>query len=355
MNTVMNVSTIEFTSNKGGRKIAHAGYCYNFDGVLVDGQTTSWRCEKKNTCCAHVYTIGGEVVETLNEHSHPSDPARVKAKLALLDMKERAANTSETTSNVLRTSLANLPDCVLGVLPSAASLKKTIRGVRKEISKPPPVPTNLVELIIPAEYAIYKPTESTADKFLLADSGPGAERVLIFGRERNIREMRHSNSWWVDGTFSIAPSPFYQVFVVLAEVNGGVLPFLHILLPGKSGRLYENMFGMVKELDPNIDPKVINCDFELAIMNSARAVFPNVSIAGCYFHLASNVRKQVAALGLREACDNDPEMACHARMLVSLAFVPPDDVEYAFETLADVMPEELKDLANYFEDTYIGR
>lgn len=44
-------------------------------------------------------------------------------------------------------------------------------------------------------------------------------------------------------------------------------------------------------------------------------------------------------------------------MIVSLAFVPPENVAEAFDTLVENenFPPEAQEIANYFEDNYIGR
>lgn len=42
-------------------------------------------------------------------------------------------------------------------------------------------------------------------------------------------------------------------------------------------------------------------------------------------------------------------------MLPALAFIPPDSVIDAFETLQETMPPEADPIIDYFEDTYIGR
>ena len=42
-------------------------------------------------------------------------------------------------------------------------------------------------------------------------------------------------------------------------------------------------------------------------------------------------------------------------MSVSLAFVPADTLYGVFESLQDIMPQELEELTNYFEDTWISR
>lgn len=159
----------------------------------------------------------------------------------------------------------------------------------------------------------------------------------------------------MDGTFSITPAPFYQVYVVLAELHDAVHPFLYVLLSNKTQKTYTRMFSMIKDLDDNIQPEVINCDFEIAAINSIRECFPGAQIAGCYFHLMQNLRKHVMTAGLAHLYQTDTEFAMFAKMIGALAYVPVDDLEMAFEALFDAAPTELEPVLNYFEDTYIGR
>ena len=42
-------------------------------------------------------------------------------------------------------------------------------------------------------------------------------------------------------------------------------------------------------------------------------------------------------------------------MIPALAFVPIDEVVGAFEELSEILPPESRPVADYFEDSYIGR
>ncbi len=52
---------------------------------------------------------------------------------------------------------------------------------------------------------------------MIADDGVGDQRIIIFGRQHFLDVLAQSNTWFIDGTFSIAPRLFSQVYALLAE------------------------------------------------------------------------------------------------------------------------------------------
>ena len=73
-----------------------------------------------------------------------------------------------------------------------------------------------------------------------------------------------------------------------------------------------------------------------------------------FFHLFQNLKKHLASENLLTHNIN-PEFALHSRMIVSLAFVPQENLIEAFTNLENVLPIELKPILSYFTNTYIGR
>ena len=63
--------------------------------------------------------------------------------------------------------------------------------------------------------------------------------------------------------------------------------------------------------------------------------------------------------GLQEHYINDPEFAFHLRMIIALAFAPPNDVQNSFDQLAALIQNQYGNGADgvldYFEDNYLGR
>jgi len=55
---------------------------------------------------------------------------------------------------------------------------------------------------------------------------------------------------FMDGTFSVAPPLFEQVFVMLVKRGGYVFPVLFAVLRNKQQVTYDRLFGLIKEVWP---------------------------------------------------------------------------------------------------------
>ncbi|XP_018494481.1 uncharacterized protein LOC108864064 [Galendromus occidentalis] len=240
-------------------------------------------------------------------------------------------------------------------MPKRSAPRKTVQSVSIQKAQAPAPPVNLVDLRIPPEYTIYNASPEESGQFLLKGSGPESDRILIFGRGHNIGELRHSKTWFIDGTFSLVPPLSRQVYVILAEKNSGVHPFLYVFLPNKTEITYTRMFVMFKCLHEHIDPEIMNCDSEMAAINAIRTTFPNARVASCFFRLVGNMTKHLGSSGLTSRYNNEENFACFAKMITSLASVPPGDIEGALAALAEEIPPELQPLLFGFEDNCIGR
>lgn len=121
----------------------------------------------------------------------------------------------------------------------------------------------------------------------------------------------------------------------------------------KKAETYEEIFGALLSLKPELKPEHVLIDFEQAAIKALRKMFPDAIIHGCNFHFAQ--RKY----------GEDPDFALKIRWLLALAFVPAKYVETAFAAIAESefyaeneasehnVP--IQTLLNYVEATYVGR
>ena len=94
-----------------------------------------------------------------------------------------------------------------------------------------------------------------------------------------------------DGTFRTAPSTalgrFYQNLMLHAKYEGHVMPFVKAIMTGKSGALYRAVFQKIKEILPDsVKPDTVMSDFETALQDGLKDIFPDANVTGCWFHFS---------------------------------------------------------------------
>jgi hypothetical protein len=74
-------------------------------------------------------------------------------------------------------------------------------------------------------------------------------------------------------------------------------------LPGKSQATYTRFFTLIKDkiADSGLvfSPTSAMTDFETAVHNSIRDVFPDINTEGCFFHFTQSIWRKAQATGLQ--------------------------------------------------------
>ena len=94
-------------------------------------------------------------------------------------------------------------------------MKRIIRNVQRGVL--PKDPATLQELTIDGEWS----QTSREEPFLIHDSGPGSHNmVIVFASEIGLRHLATKDTWYMDGTFKVAPKLFEQVYIIRARSSG---------------------------------------------------------------------------------------------------------------------------------------
>jgi hypothetical protein len=72
-------------------------------------------------------------------------------------------------------------------------------------------------------------------------------RIIMFSTNSNLEYLASSKYWICDGTFKMAPSLFYQLYVIIGEVVDVNVPLVYILLKNKTKDIYNLMFSVLKQ------------------------------------------------------------------------------------------------------------
>jgi len=129
----------------------------------------------------------------------------------------------------------------------------------------------------------------------------------------------------------------------------------------RNTRSYVRVLTELKRLQPALNLTTVMTDFEQAAILAWSTVFPNATQRGCLFHLSQCIWRHLQQIPeLQQRYTTDADFALAIRQLAALAFVPTDDVTTAFDDLMESIfyqanSDILRDLVNYFEDTWIGR
>lgn len=119
--------------------------------------------------------------------------------------------------------------------------------------------------------------------------------IICYSSHFQIECIPNAEVIFVDGTFSIAPSGFAQVLVILGQTPNMNLPLAYFLLPDKKQETYEKAFTMFRmEAKPSFRKGVtFITDFEKAELNAVKkCLMEKDSILQlCYFHFCQAMAK----------------------------------------------------------------
>jgi len=381
----------KFLSTKRGQPqlVDPFNYHYNKESQKKVTEPTKeyWYCPRRRStvdpfCPGKALTIGNTIKWT-KPHNHSANPIEIKVKAAKEKVLQKARDNP-----TLQTAQLMAEWCQETSKPEerskAGSLKTMERSLQREKAKVrehPPVPKTFDDFAnIPEHFR----TTFDGQKFLISnvrlDNG---ERILIFSSFFGLDLLRKSENWMVDGTFSIAPEPFKQVYSILAEADNKAYAAVFSFLPNKRSGTYKCLFEEVHHHLTvssliQLELRHLLVDFESAVIKEFRSVFGRqVGVTGCLFHFKKNLRSHMCALPhLQSYHCRDASFHAFMDSLSALAFVPVDLVHVYYRDLIDIelprvlevldgnkeVSDEVKDgireslnsFLDYFEKTYVG-
>ena len=95
----------------------------------------------------------------------------------------------------------------------------------------------------------------------------------------------------MDGNFKLAPQgyPFHQVYIIRGKVGETASTLVYCLMESLDQAAYIELLNILRQQCNNrgivLQPTHVHVDFELAVHNAIRIVFPNTNLAGCFYHL----------------------------------------------------------------------
>ena len=177
-------------------------------------------------------------------------------------------------------------------------------------------------------------TTVKGEPFILFDSGPGKDRIIVFTTKANLDILQRTVHIYMDGTFKISPTIFFQLYTIHGFIRSTSFPLIYALLPNKIKETFTRLLEEVKKLIAEFHPQSFLIDYEMAMYGAIRAVFPEASIRGCFFHFSQALYRKLwfeAKIRHRQR-----EFAQQMKLL------------------AESLPQDAGQIVDYFEETWIG-
>ena len=229
-------------SRKGGNIAVFECHTYTKNRNLAR-ERTYWNCRKKEklACRGVLILDSSNNVESSTEHNHVASASEAQADETLAALRKRARKSLIKPRRLHSDLVQQIPLEVTSHLPSAHNLARMVRRQRETHM---PVPTRLEDIDLES----YFGKSELGSECVLYDSGSSDPNRIIVFKAEDFRYLHEAATWIMDGTFSICPPLFLQLYTIHVELFGGVFPVLFALLPNKTTSTYERLFREIRHV-----------------------------------------------------------------------------------------------------------
>lgn len=161
-------------------------------------------------------------------HSHAGDARKLGKRKVHNKLKEMAKDTNAPATQIIAESVFGEQKSTIAILPSNKSMTKTIYRQRTGHSTAK-LPRNVAEIVMTDELRNTKDGIS----FLLYDTEnelADDDRTMIFGTADNVRFLAKCDQLFMDGTFSITPPLFRQVYIIHGNTHRYICLFIEFTM-----------------------------------------------------------------------------------------------------------------------------
>jgi len=378
---VVDNNKMYFLNKKSAHRVApHNNYTFSWKCRTdqCTGRATSQRIEEFsadiNVVLTKEHSFNCQVTDTTVEHSTSLNRIHDAAVVP-------GARSREAYENEVALLQANNPE-VAATFPSFYSLSSSLSRQVQRQRPPNPTLENLLNFGIPYNFTITSdnvPRQFLQQRQSTIDPATGNNCCfLAFGTVERIRDLFNSQHVYMDGTFKITPSPYYQVFTInfmkrcaISNVDK-LFTGMTILLTHKSQFMYHTVFSWLLDFllqhwpDQPLLWQTAMMDFETGLRPTLQQLLPNLQLLlGCFFHFCQCIFRHVKSAGLQVAYNNpNSSLRLWLRKVMALAFLPINMVTETFHLLGEnmfyaVQGDNLEQLPaldlllEYIEDTWM--
>lgn len=194
----------------------------------------------------------------------------------------------------------------------------------------------------------------------IRQAGDGS-KILIFVSERILYIAKNYCSLRIqsDATFKSLPilQDGYQLFFISLELDRNIYPIITAIMESKSTKAYECVFRLLKQYLQNITILSSMTDYEYAVINAVKKVYPDCEVKGCFFHFAKAITDNAYKKGVYALADDTNTILCAISYAKALALLPeemfPAGIAIVEEKLTNA--PECVNFINYLRRQWINK
>lgn len=344
-------------SQRGKTLVLYSGYKFYKAYEAIEGNT--WRCiQKKCPAKLCLDDTNSTILKENGAHNHEKS-ANLEREMFSNSLKRKA--TEDLLQKPQKLILKEIEDDSTGVSENFTTqdlkcLKVNLyRAKRKSIPRLPKSQQEVHETLNQISVISHKGENMIKINDI-------QNNIIAFSTNTNLEYLSTKSKFFGDGTFTYCVNYFHQLFTIHTLENGNYIPLLFFLLPNKKMPTYEIMFQHLKDLcsnkNPNFHPEEIVADFESAIHDAAKRIWPSINIVGCRFHLTQAWYRNIQSKGLStEYKDPNSEIGKWLHMLFGLPFLDSSEVMDSFVNdfmSAEPNDERVAKFSDYLDKTYMS-
>lgn len=338
---VTNNRDFRYVSSQRQNKLVIRNYFkLSHDGKFPNNGNSVYKCKVKD--CKFRLTINDKdiIIKELNEHNHKPDPELEKslAKQLVHDQinNQLQSSSQNKSRHLYNQAISNVADqLTIDTMPSFDSVKSTINRKKQKIN--PPEATKASDLVLDKK---WKMTLIEQEEFLQADEIFKGERILVFFKKSFVDQLLQNIEhpiMFIDGTFKSAAKMFKQSFTIHFAIENHGIPAIYCLLENKKQTTYEQLFKIIKNILGLDNITTVMVDYEKAIHNALRTVFPNIQVKGCWFHFTQAILRNLGSVGLKSKYKNNLEFRLIIQHLFNLALIPLEEIDKVYNQICDLL------------------
>ena len=191
--------------------------------------------------------------------------------------------------------------------------------------------------------------------------------IAVFAMDENIETLQRCQLLFMDATFRCCPRPYKQMFTILGQFQGHVVPLVYALMTRRGIGQYRQVFQCVKttvreRTHHHWRPAQIMCNFERVLWTSIETELPRARLQGCYFHFTQTLFRKVQELGLAVGYRRNNRLQRFIRKVLAIGCIPTPVMMMTFNRLLNHARTRrllrrypaLGDFITYFRRTYLG-